>query len=228
MAKDPAILFYTGDFLNGCTCLTMEERGQYITLLCLQHQLGHLSEKTIRLSLGSVSVDVLSKLQKDSAGNYFNERMELEMQKRAQFIDSRKDNGSKGGRPKKASAKPNGKAKQKLSDNDNKDESIVNIINVSFEEFWFFYDKKRGDKTKLEKKWNSLTDMERVMIMEYIPLYRESQPDKAFRKDPETFLNNKSWNDEIIIKTNGTNKKGIGASNEAIARIVAEKFGSDS
>ena len=82
MVKDPAILFYTGDFLNGCTCLTMEERGQYITILCLQHQLGHLSEKTIRLSLGSVSVDVLKKLQKDSDGNYFNDRMEQEMTKR--------------------------------------------------------------------------------------------------------------------------------------------------
>jgi len=66
--KDPAVLFYTGDFLNGCSCLTMEERGQYITVLCLQHQLGHLSEKTIRLSLGSVSVDVLNKLSKDADG----------------------------------------------------------------------------------------------------------------------------------------------------------------
>ena len=74
--KDPAVLFYTGDFLNGCSCLTMEERGQYITVLCLQHQLGHLSEKTIRLSLGSVSVDVLNKLSKDADGNYFNELME--------------------------------------------------------------------------------------------------------------------------------------------------------
>ena len=71
MAKDPAILFYTGDFLNGCTCLTMEERGQYITILCLQHQTGHLSEKTIRLSVGSISVDVLKKLSKDSEGNYY-------------------------------------------------------------------------------------------------------------------------------------------------------------
>jgi len=57
--------------------------------------------KTIRLSLGSVSVDVLKKLQKDSDGNYFNDRMEQEMQKRAQFIETRKDNGKKGGRPKK-------------------------------------------------------------------------------------------------------------------------------
>ena len=69
--KDPAILFYTGDFLNGCTDLTFEERGQYITLLCLQHQKGHLSEKTIRLSVGSVSVDVMAKFLKDETGLFF-------------------------------------------------------------------------------------------------------------------------------------------------------------
>jgi len=99
MSKDPAILLYTGDFLNGCTCLTMEERGQYITILCLQHQLGHLSEKTIRLSVGSVSVDVLKKLSKDSEGNYFNDRMEQEIGKRAKFTESRLNNGKLGGRP---------------------------------------------------------------------------------------------------------------------------------
>ena len=89
MSKDPAVLFYTGDFLNGCAGLTMEERGQYITILCLQHQLGHLSEKTIRLSVGSVSVDVLNKLSIDTDGNYFQNRMEEEIEKRSQFINSR-------------------------------------------------------------------------------------------------------------------------------------------
>jgi hypothetical protein len=201
MSKDPAILFYTGDFLNGCTDLTFEERGQYITLLCLQHQKGHLSEKTIRLSVGSVSVDVLKKLSKDETGNYFNERMELEMQKRSHFLDSRYFNGKKGGRPVKANnkpnSKPNKKAKQNLHEDDNE-----NRINIDFEDFWNLYDKKRGEKNKLEKAWNLLTDQERSDIMEYIPKYKVSQPDKTFRKDPQTFFNNKSWNDEII-KQNG-------------------------
>ena len=45
--KDPAFVFYTGDFLTGVIDMTMEERGQYITLLCLQHQKGHFSKKTL-------------------------------------------------------------------------------------------------------------------------------------------------------------------------------------
>lgn len=127
MGKDPAVLFYTGDFLNGCTDLDFDERGQYITLLCLQHQKGHLSEKTIRLCVGSVSSDVLSKFKIDSAGNYFNKRMDEEIEKRQHFLDTRYFNGKKGGRPIKANSKPNKKAnskpKQNLPENENRNDN---------------------------------------------------------------------------------------------------------
>lgn len=129
MSKDPAFLFYSSDFLNGVSDLTMEERGQYITLLCLQHQKGAISEKTIRLSVGSVSVDVLAKFEKDAAGNFFNERLVLEMEKRANFTESRRNNGVKGGRPKKErkpNGYPNGKPKQNHMEdvNENVNEDI--------------------------------------------------------------------------------------------------------
>lgn len=38
--KDPAVLFYTSDFLGGAALMNMKERGQYITLLCLQRERG--------------------------------------------------------------------------------------------------------------------------------------------------------------------------------------------
>ena len=75
------------------------------------------------------------------------------------------------------------------------------IINISFGEWWDLYDKKVGDKTKLEKKWNNLTNAEREKAMEHTVLYKHSQLDKKFRKNPETYLNNKSFNDEIITDT---------------------------
>lgn len=68
----------------------------------------------------------------------------------------------------------------------------------SFEEFWRDYDKKVGEKEKIKKKFNNLKKGERERIRDYIPKYKESTPDKQYRKNPETFLNNKSWNDEII------------------------------
>jgi hypothetical protein len=72
----------------------------------------------------------------------------------------------------------------------------------SFEDFWQTYDKKRGDRDKIQKKWEKLKQAEKEAAMAYIPEYIKSQPDKQFRKDPATFLNNKSWNDEIITRNN--------------------------
>jgi hypothetical protein len=80
-------------------------------------------------------------------------------------------------------------------------------INIDFEFFWIEYDKKVGDKQKLIKKWNNLTDAEREKIMQYLPSYKQSVPDKQFRKNPETFFNNKSWNDEIVSRISPANSK---------------------
>jgi hypothetical protein len=138
MAKDPAFLFYSSDFLNGVADLTMEERGQFITLLCLQHQKGTLTDKTIRLCLGSVSVDVLSKFTKDKDGNFYNERLMDEIEKRIQFTESRRNNGSKGGRPKN-NTKPLGLAKHNLMEdvNENENEDInINKTKCTFEEVY--------------------------------------------------------------------------------------------
>jgi len=138
MAKDPAFLFYSSDFLNGVADLTMEERGQFITLLCLQHQKGTLTDKTIRLSLGSVSVDVLSKFSKDKFGNFYNNRLSNEIEKRIQFTESRRNNGSKGGRPKN-NTKPLGLPKDNLMEdvNENENEDInINKSKCTFDQVY--------------------------------------------------------------------------------------------
>jgi len=113
--KSPAVLFYTSDFLTGVSNLTMLERGQYITLLSLQHQSGHLSKKTIEINVGKVSKDVLKKFEKDQNNCYFNERMEQESEKREKYVKSRYTNGYKGGRPRKN----NHKVKHMLVNMDN-------------------------------------------------------------------------------------------------------------
>lgn len=49
MAKDPAFLFYSKDWLEGTMELTAEEKGVYIDLLAHQHQKGTLPSETKRL-----------------------------------------------------------------------------------------------------------------------------------------------------------------------------------
>lgn len=49
MAKDPAFLLYTKDWLEGTSEMTSEEKGIYIDLLASQHQRGSLPTDTKRL-----------------------------------------------------------------------------------------------------------------------------------------------------------------------------------
>lgn len=77
-------------------------------------------------------------------------------------------------------------------------DSINNkIINITFSDFWDLYDKK-VEFEKSQKIWLKLSDTDRKLIMDYIPKYKIHTPDKKYRKNPTTFLNNKSWNDELI------------------------------
>ena len=143
--KDPAFLFYSSDFITGCMGLTMEERGQYITLICLQHQQGHLSEKAIKVAVGNVSQDVLKKFKLDENNLFFNQRVDDEIEKRKLFCESRAKNGQLGGRPKKPSGKPSVKPSRKPKKNLLENENI-NIILNKFKNIIFKY-KGREVKT---------------------------------------------------------------------------------
>ena len=68
----------------------------------------------------------------------------------------------------------------------------------SFNVLWDLYDKKVGDKLKLSKKWTKLSELERLEIIKHVEAYKVAVPQKQYRKNLETYLNNKSWNDEII------------------------------
>lgn len=91
MSKDPAVLFYTSDFLTGTMLMSFEQKGKYITLLCLQHQKGILSEKDMFNICISYDKDVFDKFVKTDLG-YYNERMKSEFEKRSKFSKSRSDN----------------------------------------------------------------------------------------------------------------------------------------
>jgi hypothetical protein len=93
----------------------------------------------------------------------------------------------------------------------------------TFDQFWDEYDKKRGDKDKLKKKWQKLRQEERERIMEFIPNYKVAQPDKQFRKDPDTFFNTKGWNDELIFKNNGIQQTNNSDKRAAFGKYFAGK-----
>ena len=97
MGKDPAFLFYSKDFLSGIQDLTMEERGQYITLLCLQHQKGRLTKKAIDIIChGNATADVMAKFRQDDGGLFFNPRLEEETIKRQKHCEKQSERAKDG------------------------------------------------------------------------------------------------------------------------------------
>ena len=95
MAKDPAFLFYPGDWMGGTMTMTRHLKGCYMDLLIAQFNNGPLSLETIKTVLGTdqASWTVLSKkFKQDSEGNFFNEKLATEINKRIQFSNSRREN----------------------------------------------------------------------------------------------------------------------------------------
>jgi len=82
-----------------------------------------------------------------------------------------------------------------------KENTIAHFDNAgtcfSFNEFWESYEKKK-DRYKAEKIYNKLPEQDRQVIKDTIALYVLSTPEIKFRKFPCTYLNNRSWEDEII------------------------------
>lgn len=93
MAKDPAVLLYTSDFLSSTITMSNEEVGMFIRLLCLQHQKGKLSEKDMQSICSGYVDDVYQKFDKVD-GFYINQRMYEEAEKRSKYTESRRNNAS--------------------------------------------------------------------------------------------------------------------------------------
>ncbi len=199
MAKDPAVLFYTSDFLSGTFTMTNEQVGKYIKLLCLQHQKGPLTERDMLSVCQSYDEDIYAKFEYLD-NHYVNIRMQTESIRRKSYSESRKNNRLKPKEENILISYDNHMETETITIN----KTITKDVNIDFDFFWDFYDKKVGEKGKIKKKWDKLSDEERQKAFNFIESYKIAQPDKYYRKNPETFINNKSWNDEIIERTIST------------------------
>jgi uncharacterized protein YdaU (DUF1376 family) len=92
MAKDPAFLFYPGDYIGGTMGMTFEEKGAYIELLMMQFMRGHMTEHMIVQVIGQRWDNIKHKFVQDDKGLFFNVRLDEEKIKRANFTKSRNNN----------------------------------------------------------------------------------------------------------------------------------------
>tara|TARA_R100001369_G_scaffold6156_8_gene16728 strand:- start:2327 stop:3025 length:699 start_codon:yes stop_codon:yes gene_type:complete len=120
MSKDPAFLFYSSDFLTGTMFLTNEQIGKFIKLLCVQHQKGRLREKDMLKICKTYDEDVFEMFKKDDENLFYNERLEVEVNKRKAYSESRRNNRKK----KTVTPKNTSKTYVKHMEDENENENI--------------------------------------------------------------------------------------------------------
>ena len=93
--RAPAFQFYADDFLAGTMTMTNEERGAYISLLCLQWSKGFVTELDIqRICLGMPTHCqgiCQGKFEVGDDGHYRNKRLEVERAKQKERSEKQRD-----------------------------------------------------------------------------------------------------------------------------------------
>lgn len=124
--KDPAVLFYFQDFLVGTEFMSDDEVGKYIRILCHQADKGALTHQQLRrICGGEVPIDIMCKLRQDADGNYYQERMRMEREKRISYSESRRKNRSKDENICKTYDKHMGNEDENINEDINEIESVI-------------------------------------------------------------------------------------------------------
>jgi len=146
--KDPAFLFYPNDYIGGTMGMNFEEKGAYIELLMLQFNRGHMTEHMIGQTIGQLWNSIQDKFIKDDKGLFYNERLELEKNKRQNYTESRKNNKLGNNQYTNQSTKDRGHMTEHMEDeNEDRDKDVIETVN-----------KNEKEISNILEFWNSLAD----------------------------------------------------------------------
>ena len=162
MSKDPAFLFYSSDFLTGTMFLTDEQIGKFIKLLCIQHQKGRLREKDMLKICKTYDEDVFEMFKQDEENLFYNDRLEVEVNKRKAYSESRRNNRKKKTAPLKNTSLTYVKHMENENENENETrKENTNIVypfeTIEFKDSWCIWkqykiDIKKPYKSKLSEQ----------------------------------------------------------------------------
>ena len=149
--KSPAFQFYAQDFLTGVMYLTNEEVGIYIKMLAKQWTDGKIPKKRLGLFVGYDWVNLSEEIKEkftDKGEYVINERLEVEREKKSNFLKKQSENGKKGGRPLKSSKLKN--------PNDSQINPLEEEDEIEIEEEYDNIKIKKVEKSKLIEKHGKL------------------------------------------------------------------------
>lgn len=158
MAKDPAFLFYPGDWQGGTMYMTHEQKGAYMDLLILQFNVGKFTLAQAKQVL-SICFDVAWPMLQHKFSTdgkvYWNQRLSDEVERRQKFTQSRRDN-AKGQKKGKVNGKAYAKHMVQHMETENETINIkVNIESDIFSDEIFMSELQRMHKGKnIKEAWD--------------------------------------------------------------------------
>ena len=170
---------------------------ELIPVLAMQMHCTDVKVNGVLMNFGLFTID---------SGEFWSERLQNHLELRLKLSESGKTGANNRWGNRVAIGEGNAKERKEkeIKGKESKvKENKVNLIDNDFEEWWFRYDKKTG-KEKAFSKWKILLPQEKNLALSIVDKYKESTPDKQWRKDPATYLHNKNFNDEIIERTIST------------------------
>ena len=225
--KRPSFQFYPGDWLKDpkLRIADWEIRGLWIDLMCYMHNDAHygylcigdqfLDQNAIQRLLNANpkrfhrvfnSLKTIGIIAVDDRGFYSKRMVEDERVRRV-----RAESGSRGGNPNLVNQKVNQNFKQNLTPSSSSSTSSSKksypkkaappALSDRFSDFWREYPKKVA-RSKCEDKWKALKlDGMADSIIESVRKYKQTRQwiegGVRYIPNPETFLNQKRWNDEV-------------------------------
>jgi hypothetical protein len=197
MAKDPAFLFYYQDYSFGTRFMTYEEKGAYVDLLCHQADKGKFTLEEIEKLLGesfhlweTIKCKFVAK-----NGQFWNERLQEEIEKRKKYSQSRRINRINKGTYLEDMIKICFTSDKDMENGNENRNEIENVLRINgFMSAWIEWDEFRKEKKK------PLTDISIKQQLNFL----------AKQPDPIECINQSirnGWQGLFEVKNNGTNRK---------------------
>lgn len=211
MAKElPYFRFEPSEWDNGnIQICSRESKGLFIDICSIYwSRLGELPYALALQKLCNGKEDALQELKNADIfgvidGQIVIEFLDEQLSERGQVSEKRRDAAKKRWSDANAlqvDSKSNAnRIEENRREEKKKEENPIFCVWPTFDDFWDKYDKKQ-DRPKCEKKWEKINQEAREKIMLHLEEYIPSTPDKQYRKNPSTYLNNQSWENEIQIK----------------------------
>ena len=228
MAKDPAFLFYTQDFLTGTMFMSNEQTGIYIKLLCAQHQHGGIIDKTAFENVINGDSIIRSKFIEVDDG-FYNKRLFDEMLKRKKKSSSLSANALiRWEKEKQKQCKSNANASDLNMpiEDENKDETKDKYRPIEDCLFWNDSDFKEAWRSRQlvrTKKKCSNSDRAIKMVVKKLMQLSDGKKEKAIQIIDNSA--NGGWTDIYELKVeHGKSDKKWSEKEKAMNQVDAQKI----